>query len=94
MELKEIIQNIDELKHELDALRPIPEEAMHRYMQKIRLDWNYHSNSIEGNTLSFSETKSLILYGITAATNQFETILKCKGITRLCTDWKRLFIKT
>lgn len=79
MELKEIIQNIDELKHELDALRPIPEEAMHRYMQKIRLDWNYHSNSIEGNTLSFSETKSLILYGITASNKPIRDHIEMQG---------------
>ncbi len=32
----------------------------------MRLDWNYHSNSIEGNSLTYGETKSLILHHITA----------------------------
>lgn len=36
-------------------------------MQKLRLDWNYHSNHLEGNSLTFGETKALILFGITAA---------------------------
>ncbi|HLM00714.1 MAG TPA: Fic family protein [Pyrinomonadaceae bacterium] len=35
-------------------------------MQKFRLDWNYHSNNIEGNSLTYGETKALILFGITA----------------------------
>jgi Fic family protein len=54
------------LKQELDALRPLNEEAEARAMQKLRLDWNYHSNHLEGNSLSFGETKNLILHGITA----------------------------
>ena len=55
-----------ELKNELDQLRPIPREREEIIMQKFRLDWNYHSNNLEGNSLTFGETKALILFGITA----------------------------
>ncbi|WP_051315374.1 Fic family protein [Algoriphagus terrigena] len=54
------------LKNELDQLRPISEDREELIMQKFRLDWNYHSNNLEGNSLSFGETKALILFGITA----------------------------
>ena len=54
------------LKKELDALRPLKKEDEMRIMQKFRLDWNYHSNNLEGNTLTYGETKALILFGITA----------------------------
>ncbi|WP_439490832.1 Fic family protein [Algoriphagus sp.] len=54
------------LKDELDQLRPIPKEREDLIMQKFRLDWNYHSNNLEGNSLTFGETKALILFGITA----------------------------
>jgi Fic family protein len=54
------------LKAELDALRPIAPEHERRVMQKLRLDWNYHSNHLEGNSLTYGETKALILHGITA----------------------------
>lgn len=54
------------LKNELDQLRPIPQEREQVIMQKFRLDWNYHSNNLEGNSLTFGETKALILFGITA----------------------------
>jgi len=54
------------LKTQLDALRPIGKEQEAIIMQKLRLDWNYHSNHLEGNSLTFGETKALILFGITA----------------------------
>ncbi len=56
----------EQLKIELDALRPLNAEAEARIMQKFRLDWNYHSNNLEGNSLTYGETKALILFGITA----------------------------
>ncbi len=62
----EILEKVEQLKAELDSLRPLDAEAEGRIMQKFRLDWNYHSNNIEGNSLTYGETKALILFGITA----------------------------
>jgi Fic family protein len=62
----EEIEKAIQLKAELDALRPIDKEQEAIIMQKFRLDWNYHSNHLEGNSLSYGETKALILFGITA----------------------------
>ncbi len=79
MEIKEIIQKLDSLRNELDSLRPIPEDRINRLNQKLRLDWNYHSNSIEGNTLTASETKAFILYGITAKGKPFRDYIEMRG---------------
>ena len=54
------------LKKQLDDLRPIDKIQEERIMQKFRLDWNYHSNHLEGNQSTYGETKALILFGITA----------------------------
>lgn len=54
------------LKSNLDSLRPLSKEDELKIMQKFRLDWNYHSNHLEGNSLTYGETKALILFGITA----------------------------
>ncbi|ERJ59284.1 Fic family protein [Sphingobacterium paucimobilis] len=35
-------------------------------MQKFRFAWTYHSCTIEGNSLTYAETKALLLHGITA----------------------------
>lgn len=79
MELKEIIEKMDRLKEQLDALRPMKEEYLYRLNQKLRLDLNYHSNSIEGNTLSMSETKSFIFWGLTAKGKPFRDYVEMKG---------------
>jgi len=60
------IEKAIKLKSNLDTLRPLSKEDELRIMQKFRLDWNYHSNHIEGNSLTYGETKALILFGITA----------------------------
>lgn len=70
---------MDQLKMELDALRPIREDRLNRLNQKLRFDWNYHSNSIEGNTLSESETRSFLLFGITAKGKPFRDYVEMKG---------------
>jgi Fic family protein len=61
-----IIEEIDRLKGELDKLRPLPADVVGRIEQKLRLESNYHSNAIEGNSLTLGETRSLILHGLTA----------------------------
>ena len=61
-----VLPQAEQLKSELDSLRPLNSEAEARIMQKFRLDWNYHSNNLEGNSLTYGETKALILFGITA----------------------------
>ncbi len=60
------LERAEKLKNDLDNLRPLDREAEARIMQKFRLDWNYHSNNLEGNSLTYGETKALILFGITA----------------------------
>lgn len=55
-----------ELKKELDGLRPLTKDQEEKIWQKFRLDWNYHSSHLEGNSLTFGETKNLILHNITA----------------------------
>lgn len=67
------------LKSELDALRPIDKEQEDRIMQKFRLDWNYHSNHLEGNSLTYGETKALILFGITAQGKPLKDTLEITG---------------
>jgi Fic family protein len=54
------------LKEELATLPPLPQELEAKIMQKFRIDWNYHSNRLEGNALSYEETTALLLFGLTA----------------------------
>lgn len=75
----EEIANALELKNQLDTLRPIDKEKEAIIMQKFRLDWNYHSNHLEGNALTYGETKALILFGITAQGKPLKDTLEITG---------------
>lgn len=74
-----ILDEIDRLKADIDALRPLDPEVEQRVMDKFRLDWNYNSNAIEGNTLSLGETRAFLLEGITAHGKPFKDYLDIKG---------------
>jgi Fic family protein len=78
-ELKNILERIDLLKAEVDSYRPLKPDQEQRLLQKIRLDWNFHSNHIEGNSLSFGETKALLLWGVTAQGKPLRDHLEIKG---------------
>ena len=43
---------LDALKTKLDAQRPLPSEVMLNLHENLVLNWTYHSNAIEGNTLT------------------------------------------
>lgn len=75
----DIIKQVDELKNQIDAMRPLPPDVEGRVMQKLRLDWNYHSNAIEGNRLSYGETVALLMHGITAKGKPMKDHLDIQG---------------
>ena len=77
--LKELLVEIDALKKEVDAVRPLKPEQEQRIMQKFRLDWNFHSNAIEGNKLSQGETRVFLLEGLTAHGKPLKDHLDIRG---------------
>lgn len=60
-----LLQRIDEKKKELDQLRPLPAAAVQRLHEQLMLEWTYHSNAIEGNTLTLRETQLILETGLT-----------------------------
>ena len=55
---------LNELKSRLDRHRPLPPQIVANLREDLLLRWTYHSNAIEGNTLTLKETK-VVLEGIT-----------------------------
>lgn len=68
---------LDALKARLDQHRPLPKTIVKNLHEDLVLRWTYHSNAIEGNTLTLLETK-VVLEGITVGgkllREHFETI--------------------
>ncbi len=54
---------IEELYQELQSVQPLKEEDARRLNQKFMLEFNYNSNHIEGNTLTYGQTELLLLFG-------------------------------
>jgi Fic family protein len=75
----DILQEVDALKKQIDDMRPLPEDVEGRVMQKLRLDWNYNSNAIEGNKLTYGETAAFLSEGITAKGKPLKDHLDIKG---------------
>ena len=73
------LERVDRLKNELDKLRPLPPDVVGRVEQKLRIESNYHSNAVEGNSLTLGETRSLILHGLTARGKPMRDHLDIQG---------------
>src|SRR5437588_10275801 len=52
-------------KAQLDRFRPLPPDTVRRLNEDLRVFLTYHSNAIEGNSLTLQETQMVIDYGIT-----------------------------
>ncbi|MDR0275289.1 MAG: Fic family protein [Burkholderiaceae bacterium] len=59
-----LLDELDRLKARLDAARPLPGHTLASLRDHLALEWTYHSNAIEGNTLTLRETQ-VVLEGIT-----------------------------
>lgn len=91
--VEEIIDRLDTLKTELDTYRPIPADRMNRIMQKLRLEWNFNSNSMEGNTLTKQETQKLLHYGITAKGKPLRDHIEMQGHDKALKKLERIVHK-
>ena len=58
----ENMQIINKLKSELEQLIPFSEENQNKLQKKTRLEFNYNSNHLEGNTLTYGQTQLLLFF--------------------------------
>jgi Fic family protein len=78
-QIQELLERVDSAKAELDGLRPLDREQEDRVMQKFRLWWTYHSNAIEGNSLTQGETEMFLMEGLTAKGKPLKDHLDLRG---------------
>lgn len=79
MTLNEYFEKIDALKVELIKLQPLKKEDEERLWKKFRLEWNYNSNHIEGNTLTYGQTELLLFFGKTTGDHPLRDIEEMKA---------------
>ena len=57
------MSKIETLYKEWQSLQPLKEQDQNRLDQKFMLEFNYNSNHIEGNTLTYGQTEMLLMFG-------------------------------
>lgn len=57
------MDNIGQLYKEWLSLQPLKPEYRSRLERKFMLEFNYNSNHIEGNTLTYGQTEMLLMFG-------------------------------
>jgi Fic family protein len=79
MPLQTILMKIEQLKQELDSYYPIPLDRLQKINYKLRLDWNYHSNRMEGGTLTFEETRSVMMEQLEIHGKPLRDVMEMRG---------------
>ncbi|MCH5715225.1 Fic family protein [Niabella hibiscisoli] len=74
-----ILDNIDKLYKELVNLSPLSKAQQRKLDEKFRLEFNYNSNHLEGNTLTYGETKLLLIFGETNGSHEFREYEEMKA---------------
>ena len=57
------METLEQLYTEWKSLQPLKDEDQLRLNRKFMLEFNYNSNHIEGNTLTYGQTELLLLFG-------------------------------
>ncbi len=80
-DLAALLGKADELKAQLDAFRPLPEKAglWSSLQEKLRAEWTYHSNAIEGSSLSLGETIFFLREGLTVEGRPLKDFLDARN---------------
>lgn len=77
--LTPLLQTIDALRAELEMLKPLKKADEERLWKKFRLEWNYNSNHIEGNTLTYGQTELLLIFGKTTGDHEMREYEEMKA---------------
>jgi Fic family protein len=77
--VKDLLKHIAELKKQFAPLQPLSIENQQRLNKKFRLEWNFNSNHIEGNTLTYGETELLLIFDQTKGNHELREYEEMKG---------------
>ena len=74
-----MLQTAEQLRDQVIALRPFPEETLKSLREYYRIGLTYTSNALEGNSLTESETKVVIEDGLTIEGKPLRDVYEAVG---------------
>ncbi len=79
MAFKDKLETINKLQQKIEAAGKLSKEVLQKINNKFRLDWNYYSNRMEGNTLTIEETKNIMIGNIDVRNKPLKDVMEMKG---------------
>src|SRR5690606_813342 len=73
------MDKVVQLYREWMSLQPLKKEDQDRLDRKFRLEFNFNSNHIEGNTLTYGQTKLLLLFDETTGNARLQDYEEMKA---------------
>lgn len=73
------LQSVDEVKGEIERLRPLTPELWTTIQRKLKIDWTFDSNAIEGSTLTRGETAFFLEHGLTVEGKPFKDFVDARN---------------
>lgn len=86
----ETLAKTDHMQQRIKAFGAFPPEIKKKLQYKFRLDWNYYSNSMEGNTLTKAETRDVMIGVLNVAGKPLKDVLEMKGHNDVVEDIMRM----
>lgn len=80
------LQEIENLQNAIEQHGKIAAGTLRKINYKFRLDWNYYSNMMEGNTLTMQETRSIMIGNVTVDSKPIKDVLEMKGHDDVISD--------
>jgi len=73
------LTKVDDLTTQLKSLASISTENLKKLNKKFRMEFNYNSNHMEGNTLTYGETELLLIFDDTKGNHQLREYEEMKA---------------
>ncbi|HCQ12291.1 Fic family protein [Flavobacterium sp.] len=82
--------SIDAIKSKVKDFGELTIDQKKKINYKFRLEWNFNSNSMEGNTLTIEETRSVMVGNLTVNDKPLKDILEMQGHDKVITEILRI----
>lgn len=86
MSTKDLLSRIAELQSAIDSHGKLDGELLKKIQYRFRLDWNFNSNAMEGNSLTREETRSVMVNNITIDGKPLKDIMDMRGHDNVVTN--------
>lgn len=77
--LKNLLAQVTKLQQKIEGHKPFDESLNKAIQERLRIEWTYNSNAIEGNTLTLGETAFFLQEGLTSGGKPLKDFLEVKN---------------